>query len=224
MHTDRNAALSERQPSSASKDSSGLAEEPRHSVPPLVRADDDGADSSPAEPRHESGGTEISLLELAEILDQHKAWAESGGENGQRADLCGVNLSNADLTGVNLQGAVLRRANLFDALLPESIAAVDSAKAIDQATKVGRIFYFLTLGICAACCLLIAFTTDVRLIVDGPAIPIGRLGKALPMSGFYLGAPLLLFFLYLRFHFLLLSLWGNMAALPAVFPDEIGRA
>src|SRR5262249_9213931 len=30
---------------------------------------------------HENAGTGISLLELAEILDQHKAWAESGGEN-----------------------------------------------------------------------------------------------------------------------------------------------
>lgn len=272
MPTHRNTALGERQPSSATKDSSGLAEELREASSRV--AADESADLA-TEPRNESGGTEISLLELAEVLDQHKAWAESGGENGQRADLSGVNLSNADLTGVNLQGAVLRRvnlsgadlsmanlrganlmqadlcnanllgtelrgadlmgavlygaeglwvgrlggANLFDALLPESIAAVDSAKAIDQATKVGRFFYFLMLGICAACGLLIAFTTDVRLIVDGPALPIGRFGKVLPMSGFYLGAPLLLFFLYLRFHFLLLSLWGNMAALPAVFPD-----
>ena len=237
---------------------------------------DDGAENPLAASLHEnSSGTAISLLELAETLDQHKVWVESGGETGQRADLSGVNLSHADLTGVNLQGAVLRRANLsgadlsmanlrganlmqadlcnanllgtelrgtdlmgavlygaeglwvgrlgganlFDALLPESIAAVDSAKAIAQATKVGRFFYFLMLGISAACCVLIAFSTDLRLVLDGPAVPIGRFGKVLPMSGFYLGAPLLLFFLYLRFHFLLLSLWGNMAALPAVFPD-----
>jgi len=39
------------------------------------------------------------------------------------------------------------------------------------------------------------------------------------MSGFYLGAPLFIVLLYLRFHFLLLRLWGNMAALPAVFID-----
>src|SRR5262249_61434046 len=98
-------------------------------------------------------------------------------------------------------------------------AAVNSAKAIAKATKVARFFYFLMLGISAACCLLIDFTSDVRLIVDGPALPVGRFGKILPMSGFYLGAPLLLFALYLRFHFLLLSLWGNMASLPAVFPE-----
>lgn len=217
----------------------------------------------------------ISLLELAEILDQHKTWVESGGDTGARADLSGVNLSNADLTGVNLQSAVLKRtnlsgadlsmanlrganlmqadlcnanllgtelrgadlmgavlygaeglwvgrlggANLFDALLPESIAAVDSAKSIAQATRVARVFYFLTLALCGLCAALIGFTTDVRLIVNGSAIPVPRLGHLLPMNGFYLGAPILLFAVYLRFHFLLLRLWGNMAALPAVFPD-----
>ncbi len=39
------------------------------------------------------------------------------------------------------------------------------------------------------------------------------------MTGLYLGGPLLLLALSLRFHFLLLRLWGSMAALPAVFPD-----
>src|ERR1700723_2338575 len=55
----------------------------------------------------------ISLLDLAEILDQHKMWVESGGETGVKADLCGVNLSHSDLTGVNLEGAFLQRANLI---------------------------------------------------------------------------------------------------------------
>jgi len=57
----------------------------------------------------------ISLLELAEILDQHKIWVESGGETGAKADLSGVNLSKADLTGVNLQSATLHRTNLVGA-------------------------------------------------------------------------------------------------------------
>ena len=234
------------------------------------------ASEMPFEPPNSEAATSgISLLELAELLDQHKIWAESGGEKGIRADLSGVNLSNADLTGVNLQGAILKRANLsgadlsmanlrganlmqadlcnatllgtelrgadlmgavlygaeglwvgrlgganlFDTLLPESIAAVDSAKSMAQATKVARLFYFLMLLLSGLCCMLIGFTTDVRLIVNGAAIPFGRLGNLLPMTGFYLGAPLLLSVLYVRFHFLLLRLWGSMAALPAVFPD-----
>src|SRR5438128_2500510 len=234
-----------------------------------------------------SGGdsTAISLIELAEILDQHKIWAESGGESGAKADLTGVNLAKADLTGVNLakadltgvnlQGAHLHRmnlagadlsmanlrgaslvrsnlqnsnllgtelrganlmganlygaeglwfgrlggTNLFDSVLPESISAVDSSKAIGDATKVARWFYFLTMGVSAVCLLLIAFTSDVRLLVNSSALHTTRLGNLLPMTGLYLGGPLVLLALSLRFHFLLLRLWGSMAALPAVFPD-----
>jgi len=67
--------------------------------------------------------------------------------------------------------------------------------------------------------LLIAFTTDVRLLLNTSALPFMRLGNVLPMTGLYLGGPLVLLALSLRFHFLLLRLWGSMAALPAVFPD-----
>ena len=63
----------------------------------------------------ESTPGNISLLDLAEILDQHKLWVESGGESGSKADLCCVNLANADFTGVNLQGAFLHKANLSGA-------------------------------------------------------------------------------------------------------------
>src|SRR5882724_9235009 len=232
---------------------------------------------NPAGGEHSSEGDSIgiSLLDLAEILDQHKIWVESGGETGVKADLCGVNLAKADLTGVNLQGAHLHRTNLagadlsmanlrgaslvrsnlqnanllgtelrganlmganlygaeglwfgrlggtnlFDAVLPESISAVDSSKAIGDATKIARWFYFLTVGASLLCCLLIAFTTDVRLLVNSSAVPSLRLGNVLPMTGLYLGGPLVLLALSLRFHFLLLRLWGSIAALPAVFPD-----
>jgi uncharacterized protein YjbI with pentapeptide repeats len=231
--------------------------------------------SAAAEPPSESDAAGISLIDLAEILDQHKMWVESGGESGVKADLCGVNLAKADLTGVNLQGAHLHRmnlagadlsmanlrgaslvrsnlqnanllgtelrganlmganlygaeglwfgrlggTNLFDAVLPESISAVDSSKAIGDATKVARWFYFLTLGASVLCGLLIAFTTDVRLLLNTSAIPSLKLGNVLPMTGLYLGGPLVLLALSLRFHFLLLRLWGSMAALPAVFKD-----
>src|SRR6266436_4475327 len=181
----------------------------------------------------------ISLLDLAEILDQHKIWVESGAESGVKADLCGVNLEKADLTGVNLQGAHLHRTNLagadlsmanlrgvslvrsnlqnanllgtelrganlmganlygaeglwfgrlggtnlFDAVLPESISAVDTSKAISDATKIARWFYFLTVGASLLCCLLIACTTDVRLLLNTSALPFMRLGNVLPMTG-----------------------------------------
>jgi len=217
----------------------------------------------------------IPLIELAQILDEHKMWVESGGDEGAKADLTGANLTGADLTGVNLQEAILTKANLagadlsmanlrganlvhadlrnatllgtelrganlmgatlygaeglwvgrlggtnlFDALLPESVAEFSSTNPIAEASKIARFFYFTTLAVSAICCLMILFTTDVRLLLNSSALPLASLGNALPMTGFYLGAPLVLFILYLRFHFLLLRLWGSIAALPAVFPD-----
>src|SRR5213082_1665573 len=227
------------------------------------------------EPSSGDGSIGISLIDLAEIMDQHKQWVESGGESGARADLTGVNLAKADLTGINLQGSILHRVNmagadlsmanlrgaslvraslqnsnllgtelrganlmganvygadglwfgrlggtnLFDAVLPESISAMDSSKAIGDATKVARWFYFLTVGLSLLCCLLIIYTTDVRLLLNSSALPFPKLGNLLPMTGLYLGGPIVLMVLSLRFHFLLLRLWGSMAALPAVFPD-----
>lgn len=227
------------------------------------------------EPSSAEGTIGISLIDLAEILDQHKQWVESGGESGARADVSGVNLAKADLTGVNLQGAHLHRVNLagadlsmanlrgaslvrsnlqnanllgtelrganlmganvygadglwfgrlggtnlFDAVLPESISAVDSSKAIGEATKVARWFYFLTVGLSLVCCLLMIYTTDVRLLLNSSALPFPKLGNLLPTTGLFLGGPIVLLILSLRFHFLLLRLWGSMAALPAVFPD-----
>src|ERR1700746_211015 len=156
--------------------------------------------TAPASSKSEAQG--ISLLELAEILDQHKIWVESGGESGVKADLCGINLEKADLTGVHLRGASLVGSNLqnanllgtelrgsnlmganlygaeglwfgrlggtnlFDSVLPESISAVDSSKAIGDATKIARWFYFFTVGVSLLCCALIAFTTDVRLLLN----------------------------------------------------------
>src|ERR1700675_2833413 len=216
----------------------------------------------------------IPLIELAQILDEHKMWVESGGDAGVKADLTGANLAGADLTGVNLQDAILTKTNLagadlsmanlrganlvhadlretillgtelrgaslmgatlygaeglwvgrlggtnlFDALLPESVAEFSSTNPIAEASKITRFFYFTTLAVSAICCLMIVFTTDARLLLNTSALP-AYLGNALPMTGFYLGAPLVLFALYLRFHFLLLRLWGSIAALPAVFPD-----
>lgn len=60
----------------------------------------------------ESALASDGMLGLAAILDQHRLWVETSGEEGTKADLSGVDLENADLTGANLQGAVLQRANL----------------------------------------------------------------------------------------------------------------
>ncbi len=54
----------------------------------------------------------ITETELKSILDQHKLWSETLGEEGICANLEGVNLEFADLEGVNLEGAWLKGASL----------------------------------------------------------------------------------------------------------------
>ena len=73
--------------------------------------------------------------ELNHILNQHKLWLESNGNQGKRADLSGVNLSGAYLTranlaGANLSGADLRSADLSGADL--SGANLRSANLTDS--------------------------------------------------------------------------------------------
>src|SRR5437764_13562080 len=48
----------------------------------------------PIEPSPLEGSSAAAGLSIAETLDQHKQWVESGGESGARADLTGVNLAN----------------------------------------------------------------------------------------------------------------------------------
>ena len=57
---------------------------------------------------------------ITEILVEHKKWLESGGKEGNRADLRGAGLRGADLRGADLRqadllGADLRGANLYEA-------------------------------------------------------------------------------------------------------------
>ena len=50
--------------------------------------------------------------ELDEIVEEHRAWVESRGELGRKADLERANFEQADLMGAELPGANLMRANL----------------------------------------------------------------------------------------------------------------
>jgi uncharacterized protein YjbI with pentapeptide repeats len=147
-----------------------------------------------------------------------------------QADLCNANLLGAELRGANLMGATLYGveglwlgrlggANLYDAMLPETMSSIDGSKAVWDATRSARWFYFVMLTVCALFTLCVATTSDPRLILDGQTIPIARLGNILPINAFYLIAPIFLVVLFVRFQFLLLRVWSSMAALPAVFPD-----
>jgi uncharacterized protein YjbI with pentapeptide repeats len=143
----------------------------------------------------------------------------------REANLLGTEFSGANMMGANLYGAQglwagrLGGTNLFDATLPEAVATLSGNRTIAQFTRSARWFYLMLMTFCAGACVLIALTSDVRLLLDESAIRVARIPNILPLQGFFLGAPLLLAILYLRLQFLLLRLWGSMGALPAVFPD-----
>ncbi|EOW2384548.1 pentapeptide repeat-containing protein, partial [Cronobacter malonaticus] len=59
----------------------------------------------------------MNSAELSKILDEHKVWVTSFGENGSKANLRGADLSDANLSDANLRGADLSDADLSDANL-----------------------------------------------------------------------------------------------------------
>ncbi|EID5174436.1 pentapeptide repeat-containing protein [Salmonella enterica] len=59
----------------------------------------------------------MNAAELSKIIEEHKLWITSLGQEGARANLRDANLYGADLCGADLCGADLRGANLYGANL-----------------------------------------------------------------------------------------------------------
>ena len=57
----------------------------------------------------------ISKQELDKIIDNHKKWLKSGGDEGERANLSSADLSYANLRYADLSSADLRSADLRSA-------------------------------------------------------------------------------------------------------------
>jgi len=171
-----------------------------------------------------------ALLHKANLRGADLSLADLRGAWLIQADLREANVLGAELREANLQGANLEHArglwvgrlggtNLFGAVLPEPISALIRPQVVRQATKRAGWVFVAMLLVNLLAWFIIARTTDVRLFKNSPALPLPLLGDAVPLVGFYLGAPLLLFAFYISFHFFLLRLWGGLAGLPAVFPD-----
>jgi len=130
-------------------------------------------------------------LQKANLRGADLSMANLRGANLVEADLREANLLGTEFSGANLMGANLYGAqglwsgrlggtNLFDATLPEAVSAHDGGKTIAQATQSARGFYLLVIGLCLATCVLVALTTDVRLLLDLSAAPTSRIPNILP--------------------------------------------
>ena len=99
-----------------------VADEP--TAEPLIVADTEEL----TEPAETSVGSH-DLLEFAQVLDQHRLWAESGGKEGAQGHFSGADLTGVDLTAANLQGEDLQKANLRGADL--SMANLRNANLVE---------------------------------------------------------------------------------------------
>jgi Pentapeptide repeats (8 copies) len=149
------------------------------------------------------------------------------GEPGQErsadltdADFRDADLSNAQLSTVNgLRAEMLAGAVLTNAKLPEEVARFDQLKHVEETSRNATTVFFGLRAASLYSWLTIATTTDVALITGTASSPLPIINTNIALSGFYLAAPLILIAVYFYFHLYLQRLWGDLATLPAVFPD-----
>ena len=154
--------------------------------------------------------------------------------NLQEANLVEANLQKANLTNVqNLWTAKLRHANLevigllgnefaqadvTGATLPKDIHDFPILKVIDETSKNARkIFVAMLLG-CVYSWLTIA-TRAAGGETDATPLDLPIIGTKVPITWFYVVAPLVLLAVFFYLHFYLRRLWEGLAELPAIFPD-----
>jgi hypothetical protein len=113
-----------------------------------------------------------------------------------------------------LAGAVLTNAKL-----PEDSKKFDKLTHAGETSKHAGTTFFALLAASLYSWLTVGTTTDVALVTGAASSPLPIINTNIALSGFYWVAPLILLGVYLYLHLYLQRLWGDLASLPAVFPD-----
>ncbi len=200
-----------------------------------------GTADKPAEQIRWRPGTE----DIPEILNAHRAWLESGGKNGTRAELFFADLDDFDLHKANLKQAclwetTLHRADLSDvdltetegvlaknlaganlkgAKLDEDIEKFSGLKTVESASRHARKVFFITAIVMVYTWLTLASVTDATLLLQFDALKLPFAGITIPATAFFGAMPIILLCLFIYFQLLQQRVWEAMADLPAVFPD-----
>ena len=95
------------------------------------KSEDETAEPAPGAAQEEGAKLrEVSEEKLRRILDAHKTSCETGGKEGEKADLSRADLREADLQGAFLTGAKLQGADLYHAdLQGANLTGADLTKA-----------------------------------------------------------------------------------------------
>ncbi len=152
------------------------------------------------------------------------------------ADLTGVNLSGADVTGLSgLETAVLQGADFTNArgvnghafagqdltgvTLPSALESFGGVRQVEEISRPAKSIFLSLIGACLYAWLTIGASSDANLIVNAASAPLPIIQAPVPMVGFFIAGPAILFVLYLYLHLYLARLWRELGALPAIFPN-----
>jgi hypothetical protein len=113
----------------------------------------------------------------------------------------------------------LAGASVSGAKLPDEIKGFAALGTIEKACTDARTVYLAMLLGCVYTVLTIGTTTDSLLITNSSSTPLPIISTQIPIVGFYVVAPLLLFGFYLYFHLCMQNIWERLGTLPAVLPD-----
>ena len=105
------------------------------------------------------------------------------------------------------------------AVLPSAISEFDGQEVAQIRARQCSRLLTVTVAACAFSWLRILTAHDIQFLRDTPLVPIPGLGRLLPISGFFVVMPIILFALFLSVHISLERLWERLCELPAVFPD-----
>jgi uncharacterized protein YjbI with pentapeptide repeats len=153
---------------------------------------------------------EITDEQLKEILAAHHRWLETEGAEGQRADLSDV---------VDLMGGRLAGANLAGAKMPPHLKRFRELIHVDHTVSIARPIYLILLILCAYTTIALFSTTDVSIISNQQIQFLPESALGIPVSGFIIIVPIILFGFYIYLHLYLYRLWQGLGSLPSVFHD-----
>ena len=94
---------------------------------------------------------------------------------------------------------------------------------LDEISKNSRTTFYALIIACIYSYLAISTTSDAALLTNSGATPLPIIQVRVPIVWFYYFAPILLFALFLYFHFYLERFWYSVARLPLIHPEDRRR-
>ena len=180
-----------------------------------------------------------SFLTRADLSKANLSGADLSRATLVRARLIGTRLVRANLSktvfhearlrdailkegveeAVGIQESQFAGADMSNAKLPVSVKSFSGLKQAENIIKQASVVFVALLAACQYCWLTVGSTTDLQLVLDSGSTSLPIIQATVPITAFYLVAPIVLLGTYTYFHMYLQNLWTVLADLPAILPD-----